>query len=171
MSDFASAGPNEAGSPSAGPNAAPDVPVLPAADRQSGSPPMTEISFEVDGLPPLKGEAKSLLAEGHQQAARVRSLLAAATLAVGPDFRPWTGPVGLELRIGAPSFVGVGDATNQLGGIGDVLQAHRSRLVDTAHLHDLARVAIFRNDAQIVEIRYSRHDAPAARYWVRVWML
>jgi hypothetical protein len=65
----------------------------------------------------------------------------------------------------------VGDATNQLGGVGDVLQARRSRLVDTAHLEDLARVALLQDDAQITEIRYSRMDAPAARYWVRVWAL
>src|SRR5437660_907228 len=108
---------------------------------------MTEVSFDVNGFPPLKGEAKSLLAAGHQQASRVRALLAATLNAAGPDFIPWTGPVALELRVSAPSFVGLGDATNQLGGVGDVLQARRSGLVDTAHLHDLARVALFRDDA------------------------
>lgn len=144
---------------------------LSATDSQPGPPPLTELSFHVDGLPPLKGEAKSLLAQGHQQAGRVRALLAAAVLAAGPDFRPWTVPIGLELRVSAPPSSAVGDATNQLGGVGDVLQARRSRLVDTVHLGDLAIVALFRDDAQIAEIRYSRHDAPAARYWVHVWTL
>jgi hypothetical protein len=132
---------------------------------------MTEVSFDVDGFPPLKGEAKSLLAAGHQQASRVRALLAATLNSAGPDFIPWTGPVALELRVRAPSFVGLGDATNQLGGVGDVLQARRSGLVDTAHLDDLARVALFRDDAQIAEIHYSRQSAPVARYRVRVWTL
>lgn len=154
---------------SGGTAAATDPTDLP--DRQPALPSRAEVSFEVDGLPPLKGEAKSLLAEGHGQAGRVRTLLAAAMLAAGHDFRPWTGPIGLELRVSAPSFVGVGDATNQLGGIGDVLQERRSRLVDTAHLDHLARVALFHDDAQIAEIRYTRHDAAVARYWVRVWPL
>jgi len=37
-----------------------------------------EITFEVEGWPPTKGEAKSMLAAGHSQAERVRLLLQAA---------------------------------------------------------------------------------------------
>lgn len=58
-----------------------------------------EITFGVDGLPPGKNEAKSLLATGHAHAPRVAALLVAARAAVDPHFTPWTEPVGLEVTI------------------------------------------------------------------------
>jgi len=130
-----------------------------------------EIRFVVPGLPPLKNEAKSLLAEGHPQAARVRALLEAVYRAVGPNFVPFTGPVGLQVLVEAPEGATVGDASNMLGGIGDTLQAARSPLVPLDHLGHLAHVAIYRDDGQITEIRYRRRLGSEIRYGVRVRLL
>ena len=84
---------------------------------------VAELSFEVDDLPPTKNEAKSLLAPRHTPASRVRALLVAAKQAM--DFEPGPlfprQPLALEVVVGSPRRP-KSDATNYLGGIGDVLQ-------------------------------------------------
>ncbi len=122
----------------------------------------SEIVFEVNGLPPGKNEAKSLLAAGHRHAERVASLLAAARVAAGPVFKPWSERVGLELVVcGEPD----GDAPNYLGGVGDVLQQARRNLPSDAGVY------LFRDDSQIREIHYRQEPSDSPHYRVRLWKL
>ncbi|MEP6527859.1 MAG: hypothetical protein ABJA86_11920 [Nocardioidaceae bacterium] len=44
---------------------------------------MRELSVSVDGLPPVKNEAKSMLAAGHAHTGRVIALLQAARAVAG----------------------------------------------------------------------------------------
>ena len=129
-----------------------------------------EIMFNVLGeLPPSKGEAKSMLADGHAQATRVRRLLEeAATAMAGRELL--SGAIGLELLVSVPPGRRVADATNMLGGVGDVLQA-RSTGADTTHLGELADVACYSDDNQIHEITYKSVPAPTLGYRVRLWTL
>jgi hypothetical protein len=83
---------------------------------------MAEVSFEVEGLPPAKNEAKSMLAAGHVYAERVLALLEAA--AAAPTFGG--ARLGLELVVTAPVPL-PSDATNYLGGVADVLEAKEHR--------------------------------------------
>src|SRR6267154_2695935 len=109
---------------------------------------MREIMIEVSGYPPAKNEAKSMLAPGHVHAERVLVLLQAASNEAGlggavcfPDES-----LGLELVLTSPAPP-PSDATNYLGGVADVLEnkGHRGEL---AHLGQLARFALYRNDRQ-----------------------
>ena len=115
-----------------------------------------EIAFDVPGWPPLKNEAKSMLSAGHHQHASVRALLEAA--AVATQQAAWT-PVGtdvaLDVVVPSPSPRPPGDATNYLGGIGDVLQDKSSPTnLDLSHLGSLRGVALYVNDPQICRIAY-----------------
>ncbi|ALG12058.1 hypothetical protein AOZ06_38950 [Kibdelosporangium phytohabitans] len=116
------------------------------------------ISFRVLGLPPAKSEAQSLLAPGHPHAARVQRLLEAARAAVDEQgFTPITaGRVGLDLVVRPAPGTRTSDATNYLGGVGDVLEdkAVRGTL---GHLGTSATVWLYRNDCQIKQISY--HEA------------
>lgn len=113
------------------------------------------IHIVVDGsLPPAKGEAKSMLSAGHVHAARVVALLEAARDAMVGN-KLLVGPVSLDVVVRAPRGVQLSDATNLLGGIGDVLQA-RTTGADVAHLGDLGTVACFQDDAQIAAITYKQ---------------
>lgn len=105
-------------------------------------------------LPPAKGEAKSMLSAGHIHTERVRCLLEAAQ-GVMAGREPLIGPVRLDVVIRAPDGTRLNDATNLLGGIGDVLQA-RSTGADVSHLGELADVACFVDDEQISEVHYRR---------------
>ena len=61
------------------------------------------------------------------------------------------------------------DATNYLGGIGDVLEDKSRRSAgDIAHLGDLVDVALYRNDNLIREVQYRLKLATEASYSVRV---
>jgi len=110
-----------------------------------------EITFDVPGWPPLKNEAKSMLAAGHKHHTSVRALLEAAAAAsrhVG-----WTvvgADIGLDVVVHAPAGRPPGDATNYLGGIGDVLQdkSHPANM-DLSHLGGLQAVALYVDDRQI----------------------
>jgi hypothetical protein len=108
-----------------------------------------EISFVVDGYPPAKNEAKSMLAEGLVFADRVRDLLitAAAVLVGAPEPLFPTERLGLELELTAPTTP-PSDATTYLGGVGDVLEAKTRRGL-LQHLGERATVAIYENDRQI----------------------
>jgi hypothetical protein len=132
-----------------------------------------ELALEVyvsDQLPPLKGEAKSLLSRGHGQAPRVRALLEAAHAAkLNAGFSGFAGQrIGMEVVV-RPLGTAVGDATNALGGIGDTLQSRRQNLHVT-YLGELADAFLFDDDAQIREVTY-REEPGKLGYRVRFWAL
>nr|AHE14531.1 hypothetical protein asmbl_4 [uncultured bacterium] len=129
----------------------------------------SEIAFEVPNLPPLKNEAKSMLATGHIHAERVRVLLAAAGEAVRrTGWTPTIADISVELVIRGPGSP-PGDGTNYLGGIGDVLQAKTNTYnLDLTYLGELRDVALFVNDRQISRITYRREPAEQWSYSVRV---
>ena len=130
-----------------------------------------QVSLSVDGWPPIKNEAKSLLATDHPHAERVRRLLKAARAAIGDRPGPLFGsrPIGLELTIISPQEPPA-DATNLLGGVGDVLETkgHRGPL---NHFRELASVGLYENDRHIHEVRYRWHPGSEVRYVVRLWEL
>lgn len=130
-----------------------------------------EIAFMVEGWPPAKNEAKSMLASGHSHRDRVMGLLAAADTAIGSNVCPVFGddPIGLELVVHSP-MEPPADATNFLGGVGDVLELKDRRGV-LDHLGDLAAISFYANDRQIHEVRYRWHGAPTTGYSVRMWKL
>ena len=135
---------------------------------------MREIRFTVSGLPPAKGEALSMLGPKHPHAPRVRALLEAARLALQDGAWQLSGePIGLELVVDLARGGHRSDATNYLGGIGDVLQdkVRPFRGRDLSHLGDLRQVALYEDDSQIREIRYSETSARADSYSVRIWTL
>ena len=131
----------------------------------------TEMTLAVEGWPPAKNEAKSMLAAGHVHSDRVLKLLAAAKEAARGFPSPAFGvdPVGLELLVRSPTEP-LADATNFLGGVGDVLEAKARRGV-LAHLGDLASVALYVNDRQIHEVSYRWERTEETSYSVRVWRL
>lgn len=131
---------------------------------------MREIDFTVAGHPPAKNEAKSMLAAGHGQADRVGALLEAAREAVGdaePPFFPEE-LLCLEVVLESPTQPQA-DATNYLGGIGDVLEA-KSKRGPLEHLGELAAVALYTNDHQLQDVRYRWDRSSETRYWVRLWV-
>jgi hypothetical protein len=132
---------------------------------------VNEISFEVDGFPPAKNEALSMLGPAHPHAARVIRLLQAAQLATsGSGFRPFAGPIGLKVTLYAPTDQHPWDATNYLGGIADVLEDKSKRGI-LQHLQNLHHVALYPNDRQIREVHYRQMTGPAPRYRVGIWEL
>lgn len=68
------------------------------------------------------------------------------------------GHVALEVVVGAPTGQVPSDATNYLGGIGDVLE-DKSRRGGIDHLGNLAEVWLYTNDRQIQEISYREIEA------------
>jgi hypothetical protein len=132
---------------------------------------MNEVRFKVVGYPPAKSEALSMLGVGHPHSGRVVGLLEAARVAIADtDFRPFEGPIGLEVVLHAPAGKEPWDATNYLGGIGDVLEEKGRRGV-LAHLGELANVALYPNDRQIREVHYRQQLDPEPGYEVRVFRL
>jgi hypothetical protein len=133
---------------------------------------MDDISFRVDGFPPAKSEALSMLGEGHPHAPRVVTLLKAASEAISEqDLQPLGGPIGLQVTLYAPAGVDPWDATNYLGGIADVLQDKGHVRISTAHLGDMVHVALYKNDRQIREIHYRQEEGTTTGYEVRIWSL
>jgi len=130
-----------------------------------------EVTFSVDGWPLVKNEAKSLLAPGHAHAERVSHLLEAARQAVGDrhDVLFGSRPIGLELTLISPAEPPA-DATNFLGGVGDVLEA-KGRRGPLDHLRELASVGLYENDRHIHEVRYRWRQGSEIRYVVRLWEL
>lgn len=130
----------------------------------------TTIVFDVAGFPPIKNEARSLLAANHGQRERVQRLLAAAAAAahrVG-----WTtsdAHIELDVTVRSPTPRPPGDATNFLGGIGDVLQGRKAgQGVNLSHLGKLAGFALFNDDSQIVKVAYRVVVDTVASYTVQV---
>lgn len=131
---------------------------------------MNEVRFRVQGLPPAKNEAKSMLAEGHAHHPRVVALLEAAQAELsGTAGRPLFGrdPLGLAVTLMSPAPP-PSDATNYLGGICDVLEA-KDRRGAVPHLGSLASVALYDNDSQIREVHFTWEPDPSTGYEVRLW--
>lgn len=126
----------------------------------------------MEGYPPAKGEALSMLGVAHSHAPRVTRLLEAARDEASRSGFTGLGsqPIGLEVVVLCPRDRNRSDATNYLGGIGDVLEskAHRGQI---EHLGDLSQVALFDNDRQIEEVRYRWEESAEASYTVRLWEL
>ena len=128
-----------------------------------------QVSFEVAGFPPPKGEAISMLSAGHSHAPRVRLLLEAARRALEEQkFAPiHDGPVGLDVVVRCPAGRNQADATNYLGGIADVLE-EKSRRGPLDHLDTLAKVSLYGNDRQLKEVSYREVVAGEVSYTVTV---
>ena len=123
---------------------------------------MREISFEVAGLPPIKNEARSLFSPGHGHASAVSALLMAARGAL--DGAAWNSEttVALALLVEIQTDQStIGDLTNYLGGIADVLE-YKGRRGTLDHLGDLSIVHLYRNDAQIQEVHATRAKGTSA---------
>jgi hypothetical protein len=127
------------------------------------------IAFAVPGWPPTKNEATSMLAAGHPHAARVQALLEAAQQAVQPiGWTPVAGEISLELVVRGPGRP-PSDATNYLGGVGDVLQDKTvGHGLDLTHLGELGAVALYTDDRQIRQIHYTEEHAHQASYSIRI---
>jgi hypothetical protein len=130
---------------------------------------VNQVSFDVRGFPPAKDGAKSIFSADHIHGPRVRLLLDAARQARDEQaFAPIDeGRVALEVVVRAPADQPAWDATNYLGGIGDVLE-HKSQRGALHHLNDLAEVWLFGNDRQIKEISYREIEADETGYTVTV---
>ncbi|TDC72772.1 hypothetical protein E1193_27005 [Micromonospora sp. KC606] len=134
---------------------------------------VAEIAFDVPGWPPIKNEALSLLSASHKQHDRVRALLEAAAVASqSVGWKVTDRLVGLDVTLRAPFGHPAGDATNYLGGIGDVLQDKTNPInLDLSHLGPLQQVALYLDDRQIVRVRYDVEPADSPSYSVRVVVL
>lgn len=132
---------------------------------------VNEISLNVGGLPPAKDGANSIFNQKHRHHSRVVDLLREARQTLDDShWNPTEGRrIGLEFVMAETPGGIPGDAINYLGGVTDVLQACRPR--DISHLEDLAKAALYYNDKQIAEVRYSVERGDAPRYRVRVWVL
>lgn len=137
---------------------------VPGPDEPAGG-----ITFEVQGYPPAKNEALSMLGAGHSHAPRVRLLLEAARQACqSHSFMPVDdGPVTLDVVLRCPAGQHLADATNYLGGVADVLEekSHRGAL---EHLGALATVRLYRNDRQIKQVTYREEESAQVGYTVTV---
>lgn len=113
--------------------------------------------LRVNGYPPTKNEAKSLLSDGHGQFGRVRLLLEEAAKAVANGAQPLgAARLGMELVV-CGSHRTESRPANYLGGVGDVLQDKGGRL--------------FAHDRQIREVSYREQRAAEPRYRLRIWPL
>lgn len=129
-----------------------------------------DVTFDVVGaVPPVKGEALSMLAEKHPQRERVHRLLEAAAVEMEGK-APLSGDIELEVTVSAPRGHRLPDATNMLGGIADALQA-RPTGANIEHLGALATVACFEDDAQIQRVRYDRSYDGEVGYHVTIRLL
>jgi hypothetical protein len=122
------------------------------------------IELQVLGLPPTKNEALSLFSPRHGYASEVHALLRAAQeawpTANGLPFP--SGSICLDVTVTSPGRPR-SDATNLLGGIGDVLEDKSAR-ANLDHLGDLATVALYANDRQIDELHFRFESGDTESY-------
>lgn len=118
-----------------------------------------------------KNEAKSILAPGHVHAVRVTELLEAVRSEASRVRWPQglTTALGLEVILQCPEPP-PSDATNYLGGIGDVLES-KSRRGDLSHLGDLYATALYENDRMFHEVHYRWMAGIEICCHVRIWTL
>lgn len=109
-----------------------------------------------------------MLAAGHSQRDRVKALLEAARAAVRGEKLPifTEGQLVMDVTVLSPRQP-AGDATNYLGGLGDVLQV-KGRYGSVEHLGELAQVSVYVNDKQIQEVHYKWLEDPTTRYRVTI---
>jgi hypothetical protein len=127
------------------------------------------VSFEVAGYPPAKNEALSIFGKGHSYASWGTLLLATAQRASAEQGFP------ASTRHRSDSMLSYSrlpartpaDATNYLGGIGNVLE-HKSHRGTLDHLGDLAAVWLYRNDRRIKAVTYRETEADRVSYMVTV---
>lgn len=129
---------------------------------------MPSISVTVNGYPPAKNEAKSMLAAEHPYAERVIDLLRRAKEEV--ERTGWVLakgiPLRLELVLRSPELP-PSDATNYLGGVADVLE-EKSRRGHLTHLDDLSNTCLYDNDRMITAVAYQWRRSPDVSYTVTV---
>lgn len=132
---------------------------------------MRSLTFEVHDLPPVKSEAKSMFADGHRHLGRVRKLLTAASEAAADSPTPHFGQafLGLNLLLTAPAPPR-SDATNYLGGVGDVLE-NKNRRSAIQSLGDLMNVALYENDRQLQDVHYRWTRGDSSSYTLTIWEL
>jgi hypothetical protein len=130
-----------------------------------------EISFEVEGRPPAKC-VPSIFGAGHPHTPRVLALLhAAREEAQRRRFQGFgSAPIGLELRVACGRDHHRSDATNYLGGVGDVLD-DKARRRNLDHLGDLANFGLYADDGQIEEVHFRWEPSESLSYTVRLWAL
>jgi hypothetical protein len=130
---------------------------------------VNQVSFDVPGYPPAKNEALSMLGISHGHAPRVRLLLELAGRACAAQgFVPvGKGDVALDVVVRAPAGQNPADATNYLGGIGDVLEDKSSR-GPLDHLGPLSTVWLYRNDRQITQVSYREVESGQVGYTVTI---
>jgi len=75
--------------------------------------------------------------------------------------------IALDLVVRGPGQA-PSDATNYLGGVGDVLQAKSGSKLDLTYLGALSQVALYLDDRQIRQIRYAEERADQPSYTVRI---
>ncbi len=128
------------------------------------------LTFEVEGLPPVKTEALSIFAAGHRQATRVRALLrAACEAAQQTGWTPLSGPIEVDVTLRCPPGRRTADASTLLGGVCAVLQdKKRVANIGLAHLGVLVDVAVYDDDKQIRRLSYVEEPAEEFSYRVRV---
>lgn len=110
-----------------------------------------------------------MFAAGSSQAAQVRTLLRAARRAAQEcGWVTTAAEIGLDLVVRGPVRPRA-DATNYLGGVGDVLQDKvLGSDFDVSHLGELAAVALYGDDRQIRRIGYAEETAAQRGYTVRL---
>jgi hypothetical protein len=130
-----------------------------------------EITFKVEGRPPAKS-VSSIFRPDHPHAPRVLALLGAARQEA--ERRSFQGfgsmPIGLELRVACGRDQSRSDATNYLGGVGDVLD-DKARRTNLGHLGNLASFGLYCDDRQIEEVHFHWELSQRLSYTVRLWGL
>lgn len=139
------------------------------------SPPLEDVGnqivFEVRGYPPAKDGVNSIFGVEHRHGPRVLALLDAADHALQerPDFTPIEdGTVSMEVEVYAPPGGVLGDATNYLDGIADVLEEKEKRRGSLDHLGDMNKVWLYGDDRQIKQVSYREVASEQVRYRVTV---
>jgi hypothetical protein len=127
------------------------------------------VTLRVDGYPPAKSEALSILGPTHRHTDRVVRLLEAARSVLERDPEVHLGDAPLKLSVVVELPKGLrSDATNYLGGIADVLQDKRARGA-LPHLGELAEVSLFNDDRQIEKIQFRFEHAEEPAYIVQLY--
>ena len=119
------------------------------------------------------GKERSKVHDGRRTPARGprAESASAAERAIADQTLPCSVPTrsGSELVVHSPAEP-PSDATNYLGGIGDVLEV-KDRRGALPHLGELAHVALYLNDRQIHEVELPLGAFLQTRYSVRIWKL